>query len=116
MDAGSHSFGAGVPVVLHGRQNVLTFAPRLWPESTVVCIGCGPSLTQSDVELVHNAHAAGCIYVIAINAAIRLAPWADLRYAYHAVDWDRPEDRELLANFKGLRFGVEGETASTALR
>lgn len=85
--------------------------PLLWPGATIVCIACGPSLTQADVDLVRRAHEAGQVRVIAINAAVRLAPWADVRYAHHAVDWQRPEDAEILANFKGLRYGVDGDAA-----
>ncbi len=103
-------FGAGTPVRLH-RNEAATGLAALWPGSTVVCLACGPSLTPEDVELVRQAHAAGRVRVIAINAAIRLAPWADARYAYHAADWKRPEEREILANFNGLRFAVDGDAA-----
>jgi hypothetical protein len=50
--------------------------PKLWPGSTVVCLGTGPSLTAEDVEAVR-----GRAKVIAINNAHALAPWADVLYA-----------------------------------
>ena len=43
---------------------------RLWPGSTVVCIGSGPSLTPEDV-----AYVRGKARVIAINRSVDLAPW-----------------------------------------
>lgn len=85
---------------------------RLWPESTVVLIGCGPSLTSADCELVRFARERDLVRVIAINAAIRLAPWADARFAHHAADWNRPEDRAILAAFKGHRYAIEAGAAA----
>jgi hypothetical protein len=56
--------------------------PRLWPGSTVVCLGTGPSLTTEDVEAVR-----GRAKVIAINNAHVLAPWADVLYACDYKWW-----------------------------
>lgn len=86
---------------------------QLWPGSTIVCLACGPSLDSADVELVRRARAAGqgSIRVVAINAAIRLAPWADVRFAHHAADWCRPEDAAILEGFRGLRFAIEERAA-----
>lgn len=92
---------------------------RLWPGATIVCIACGPSLVAGDVELVRAARDAGRARVIAINAAVRLAPWADVRFAHHAIDWCRPEDAATLAAFQGLRYAVEpaaAEYGATVLR
>ncbi len=86
--------------------------PRLWSDATAVLIACGPSLTAADCELVRAAHDAGQVKAIAINAAVRLAPWADARFAHHAADWQRPEDRALLADYKGLRFAIEPGAAA----
>lgn len=60
--------------------------PRLWPGSTVVSIGGGPSLTQDQVDKVR-----GRAKVIAINDAYRLAPWADLFYFcdFRWFEWHR---------------------------
>jgi hypothetical protein len=43
---------------------------------TVVCVASGPSLVAEDVEYVR-----GKATVIAINDAVRLAPWADVVYS-----------------------------------
>jgi hypothetical protein len=86
--------------------------PRLWPEATAVIIACGPSLTAADVELVRQAREADLVRVIVINAAVRLAPWADVRFAHHAADWQRKEDAEILAAFKGLRLAIEPAAAA----
>lgn len=60
--------------------------PRLWPGSTVVCLGGGPSLT-TDVR--DFAVIRGRSRVIAINDAYRLAPWADALWASDKkwIDW-----------------------------
>lgn len=55
---------------------------RLWPESTVVCLGSGPSLTQADVDACR-----GRARVIAIKDTYRLAPWADALYCGDEVWW-----------------------------
>jgi len=110
MGASLQTFGAGTPSRSPKRE-VFGEVPRIWPGSTIVCIACGPSLTPQDVELVRQAHGAGRVRVIAINAAVRLAPWADVRFAHHAIDWQRPEDADLLAAFRGLRYGVDGDAA-----
>lgn len=59
--------------------------PLLWPGKTIVCLASGPSLTQADVDYV-----CGKAPVIAINDAIRLAPWADVFYS-GALEWWTPE-------------------------
>ncbi len=53
--------------------------PRLWPGSTIACLGGGPSLTQVQVDTLH-----GRARVIAVNDAWRLAPWVEVLYA---CDW-----------------------------
>ena len=55
--------------------------PRLWPESLIVCLGTGPSLTRADVARVQGQR------VIAINNAYQVAPWADVLYACDAKWW-----------------------------
>lgn len=62
---GGHAAGSWGPVPV----------PALWPGDTFVCIGSGPSLTQSDVDACR-----GRAPVIAIKDVIRLAPWADVLY------------------------------------
>jgi hypothetical protein len=56
--------------------------PKDWPGETVVVIATGPSLTAEDVD-----YCRGKARVIAINDAIRLAPWADALYATDAKWW-----------------------------
>jgi hypothetical protein len=46
--------------------------PRLCSSGTVVCLASGPSLVAEDVDYVR-----GKATVLAINDAIRLAPWAE---------------------------------------
>jgi hypothetical protein len=73
--------------------------PRLWPGSTIVCIGLGPSLTAEDVELCR-----GRARVIAIKTAIELAPWADVLYSGE-IRWWKHYGPSL--TFQGLRYGIE---------
>lgn len=62
---------------------MLPVVPCAWPESTIVCLGTGPSLTTEDVAFV-----ASRARVIAINNAIHLAPWSDVCYAADRKWWD----------------------------
>lgn len=71
---------------------------RLWPESTVVCIASGPSLTPEDVDACR-----GRARVIAINDSHRLAPWADCLYACDGRWWDHYKG---VPEFKCLKFGL----------
>lgn len=64
---------------------------------TVVCLGCGPSLTQEDVD-----HCSGRATVIAINEAYRMAPWADILYAADEHWWAR---RQGVPDFEGRKIG-----------
>lgn len=54
--------------------------PAVWPGSTIVCLGCGPSLTRDDIVRCANAGAK----IIAINRAWELAPMAHVLYS---GDW-----------------------------
>jgi head-tail adaptor len=49
---------------------------------TIVVLGCGPSLTQADVD-----YCRGKAEVMAVNDAWRLAPWADWMYAADVSWW-----------------------------
>lgn len=55
--------------------------PRAWPDSTVVCIASGPSLTDDDIEYVRKQREAGNCRVIVVNDNYRKAPWADHLHA-----------------------------------
>jgi hypothetical protein len=56
--------------------------PKLFPGSTIVVVGGGPSLTRADVEFCQ-----GRARVIAVNDAYKLAPWAEVLYACDAKWW-----------------------------
>ena len=63
-------------VAIPDRTTSLIPVPRLWPESTIAVIAAGPSLTVDDCEYVRGRVTA----TIAVNAAYKLAPWADVLY------------------------------------
>lgn len=76
--------------------------PKLWPGSTIVCLGGGPSLTQADVDLCR-----GRARVIAINDAYKLAPWADVLYACDDRWWDWHKG---VKSFTGLKYSMTAKT------
>lgn len=76
--------------------------PRLWPGSTVVCLGGGPSLTSEDVAACRGQR------VIAINDAYRLAPWADVLYAADARWWRWHRG---VPTFTGLKYSLQRDAA-----
>lgn len=85
---------------------------RLWPDSTIVCLGTGPSLTQADVDACR-----GRARVIAIKDAIRLAPWADVLYGAGADAskwWQRPDNQPWIQAFGGLKFALDPEVKRMA--
>jgi hypothetical protein len=55
---------------------------RRWPDATIVCVASGPTLTIEDVAWVR-----GRAPVVAVNDAIRLAPWADVLYSSDRGWW-----------------------------
>ena len=78
-------------------------APKLWPQSTVVCIASGPSLTPGDCDLVREAHLDGTVKVIVINTSYQLAPWADCLYACDARWWKWHDGAK---DFRGLKYSL----------
>jgi hypothetical protein len=72
--------------------------PKLWPGSTIVCVGTGPSLTQGDLASVK-----GRARVIAINDAVRWAPWADVLYA---CDGKWVNQFHGMPKFAGLKYSL----------
>lgn len=78
--------------------------PRLWPQSTVVCIASGPSLTREDCDLVRDAHREGQVKVIVINTSYQLAPWADCLYACDARWWKWHDGAR---DFQGLKYSLQ---------
>lgn len=57
--------------------------PRLWPESTIVCVGSGPSLSAPDLALV----AASDARILAINTSYQACPRVDVLYAADYKWW-----------------------------
>jgi hypothetical protein len=72
--------------------------PRIWSGETVVCLATGPSLTQTDVD-----YCRGKARVIAINDAVRMAPWADVLYSSDRYWWPRHNG---VPSFTGAKFGI----------
>lgn len=75
----------------------MTTVPKLWPGSTIVCLGTGPSLTPMDVEAVRG------LRVIAINDAIDVAPQADALYSSDQQWW---RTRRGAPTFDGLKYTI----------
>lgn len=72
---------------------------RRWPGSTIVCAASGPTLAAADLEALR-----GRVPVVAVNDAIRLAPWADVLYSSDRAWW-RHYARSV-PDFAGLAVGV----------
>jgi len=85
---------------------VIVPVERRWPNSTIVCLGTGPSLTQADVDVCRNK-----ARVIAVNNAHELAPWADVLYAADAKWWRRFAG---VPAFTGLKYSVMPNRAPSA--
>lgn len=63
--------------------------PKLWPESVIVCVGSGPSLTIADILTAQDAGAK----ILAINTAYQYVPYAlDALLAADAKWWDWHRD------------------------
>ena len=67
----------------------------------VACLASGPSLTQADVNLIRGRVDG----VIAINDAVRLAPWADVLYSQDVRWWKRFFKSG--AAFAGPKYAIE---------
>lgn len=76
--------------------------PRKWPNSTIVCVATGPSLTADDVACCY-----GKVPVVCVNDAYRLAPWAD---ALVANDYSWWLHHEGVPGFAGDKWGVLHQT------
>lgn len=72
--------------------------PRLWPDSTLVILASGPSLTPDDVTACR-----GRAPVIAINDTHRLAPWADVLYSSDQHWWAHYKG---VPTFAGRKYGI----------
>ncbi len=78
----------------------MTVVPKLWPGSTIVCIGTGPSLTKADVDFCRDK-----ARVICVNNAYQLAPWADVLYCCDVKFWGWIKGAP---DFKGLKYRLQG--------
>lgn len=78
-------------------------ALRLWPNSTVLLIGGGPSLCVEDVRYCKERHEKGLIRCIGINDAYRIAPWIDILYAADKMWWKNHTGK----CYEGLKIGIE---------
>lgn len=76
--------------------------PELWPGSTIVLLGGGPSLTPAQVD-----YCRGRARVIAINNAYRLAPWADVLYFCEEKFWHWNRGRAEFRDFAGIKVALE---------
>lgn len=92
------SIGVAAAEAAAGSGAVLTL-PRLCPGGTVVCLASGPSLVAEDVDYV-----CGKATVIAINDAIRLAPWADVLYSSDQIWWGN--HYKAMRSFPGVKVRV----------
>ncbi len=61
-----------------------TEVPPLWPGSTIVCLGSGPSVCDADLDRVKHSGAR----LIAVNTMYLSAPWADVLYAGDLKWWE----------------------------
>ena len=55
-----------------------------WAGQTVVCIGGGPSVTKSQIDLIEKSG----LKTIAVNSSWKAAPFCDVIYAADAAWWD----------------------------
>lgn len=77
---------------------------KLWPNSTIVCIASGPSLTVEDVDRVR-----GLAHIVAINDVYRICPDADVLYACDDkfYKWQHRFHRDRIDAFQGLRYAMK---------
>lgn len=67
-----------------------------WKGRTVACIASGPSLTEEDCEIVRAAN----VPTIVTNTTWKLAPWADVLFAFDSKWWAQYH-AEVVAWFNG---------------
>jgi len=83
--------------------------PQIAEGGTVVCLASGPSLCAEDVDYVR-----GKAVVIAINDAIRLAPWADVVYSSDQIWWGN--HYKSMRAFSGLKVRVNPSQHRVSLK
>lgn len=93
----------------------------LWSGFPVVILGCGPSLTQDQIDHVREARAADAVRVIAVNDSYLVADFADIVYfadakwiGWHSHGVAKPklglsgsDVRSLWDGFAGQKCGIE---------
>jgi hypothetical protein len=62
--------------------------PRAFPDSTIILIANGPSLTRGQINTAHRAWMEGRARVLGCNDAYRIAPWIDGLYAADPEWWE----------------------------
>ena len=75
--------------------------PRRWPDSTIACLGAGPSLTAEDADVC-----LGRSFLVAVGDAYTLAPCADVLYHADTRWWKAKKDipGSRLPNYK---YGID---------
>lgn len=77
--------------------------PRLFPDSTWVCIASGQSLTDDQVEHARKAMYAEACHVAVCNNNVFKAPWADHLHFCDREWFDWYGNREEFINFTGRK-------------
>ena len=77
-----------------------------WAGRTVACVASGPSLTREDCDALHEAS----LPAIVTNTSFRMAPWADVLFAFDAA-WLKAYHAELVRDFRGLIISAAVETS-----
>lgn len=84
--------------------------PYAWLDKTVVIIGGGPSITEAQMQIVERARDRDSCRVLAINnAAIQLAPFADVLYAADPRWWEWHRNDLALKEFAGEKSSIQIE-------
>lgn len=74
------------------RKAIKVPLPVVWPDSTIVLIANGPSLTKPQVDSARRAWIANEARVLGCNDAYRIAPWVDALYACDRQWWEHHID------------------------
>ena len=74
--------------------------PRMWINSTAVCIASGPSLLDSELELCKDKG----FRFIAVNDNYKRAPWAEILYAADSKWW---KENKGIKDFNGVKISIE---------
>jgi len=77
--------------------------PQVWPGSTFICVGCGPSLDEVQIQRCRDAVESLDARIIVINDAYRLLPMADVLYGCDSRWWLWHEGVSL---FPGIKVGL----------